>query len=65
MLLQTWLFVGERDGVSFRQPETKALKRAISVLKASDSVPAAIIATSLAGSHANASRLAETEARDE
>ena len=43
MLLQTWLFVAERDGVSLRQPEyTKALKRAISAVNVSDSVPAAI-----------------------
>jgi len=38
MLLRTWLFVAERDGVSLRQPEyAKALNRAISGLKVSDS----------------------------
>jgi len=43
MLLQNWLFVAERDGVSLRQPEyRKALNRAISALNVSDSVPAAI-----------------------
>ena len=43
MLLQAWLFVAERDGVSLRQPEyTKALNRAISAVNVSDSVPAAI-----------------------
>jgi hypothetical protein len=43
MLFQSWLFAAERDGVSLRQPEyAEALKRAISALNASDSVPEAI-----------------------
>ena len=43
MLIEAWLFVAERDGVSLRQPEyTKALNRAISALNVSDTVPATI-----------------------
>ena len=43
MLLQHWLFVAERDGVSLRQPEyLKALHRAISALNVSDSLRSAV-----------------------
>jgi hypothetical protein len=42
-LLQSWLFIAERDGVSARQPEyAAALKRAISALNTAQSVPEAI-----------------------
>jgi hypothetical protein len=43
MLFESWLFAAERDGVCLRQPQyAEALKRAISALNASDSVPEAI-----------------------
>jgi hypothetical protein len=43
MLLETWLFAAERDGVAERQPEyANALKRALGVLESSQSVPEAI-----------------------
>lgn len=42
-LLQSWLFIADRDGVSVRQPEyAAALKRAISALSTADSVPEGI-----------------------
>jgi hypothetical protein len=38
-LLQSWLFIADRDGVSARQPEyVAALKRAISALSTANSV---------------------------
>ena len=43
MLLETWLFAAERDGVSERQPQyAEALKRAIATLETSPTVPDAI-----------------------
>ena len=43
VLFGGWLFAAERDGVSLRQPEyAEALKRAISALSISYSVPEAI-----------------------
>lgn len=43
MLIETWLFVAERDGVSERQPRyAQALKRAIHALETSSSVADAI-----------------------
>jgi hypothetical protein len=43
MLMETWLFAAERDGVTDRQPEyADALKRAIRTLETSQSVPEAI-----------------------
>jgi hypothetical protein len=43
MLLETWLFAAERDGVSERQPGyADALKRAINTLQTSPSVADAI-----------------------
>jgi hypothetical protein len=43
MLLETWLFAAERDGVSERQPDyADALKRAINTLETSPSVADAI-----------------------
>ena len=42
-LLQSWLFIADRDGVSVRQPEyAAALKRAISAMSTADSVPEGI-----------------------
>jgi hypothetical protein len=43
VLFGSWLFTAERDGLSLRQPQyADALKRAISALSISDSVPEAI-----------------------
>ena len=43
MLLETWLFAAERDGVSERQPGyAEALKRAINTLETSPTVADAI-----------------------
>jgi hypothetical protein len=42
-LLQSWLFIADRDGVSVRQPEyAAALRRAITAFSTADSVPEAI-----------------------
>lgn len=43
MLLQTWLVLAERDGVTTRHPEyAEALERAIKAVNASPTVPDAI-----------------------
>jgi hypothetical protein len=43
MLLQTWLFVAERDGVATRQPlYADAVKRAVSAVNATTTIPHAV-----------------------